>query len=332
MKAPEFPVGRARAGTRAGAGARAEPTAPPPRRRRRGVDRRSGQPGGAAGAARSEPASRARRPALMSPAIPLNRTSALCGRSRRAGPKRGRKGGRRSARGTAAKAEPRYDDLVMTSRRRRRRRRRSRRQRAARGPRRRPGRRACRRGAALAARLGGISRVVSEANELGGASARASRSARESIAGVPPAGGESFAARGLDSDEAYLRWTTSPSRSCSSRPSWWTNRARSHRGCGRPRTPRSTRARATPPRSYGGSDQDRRRGRDRGRDRQPLIWQWPNMVAIYGMLRGAPGRGGAHSRPPTTSPRFRPDRAGWQAEPAADRAGRRRRRPAGGAL
>src|SRR6516165_3344352 len=51
--------------------------------------------------------------------------------------------------------------------------------------------------------LRGFREVVSEANDLGGASARAARSAREKLSAAPPSDG-ARSARPSDSDEAYL--------------------------------------------------------------------------------------------------------------------------------
>jgi hypothetical protein len=127
--------------------------------------------------------------------------------------------------------------------------------------------------------------VVSEANDLGGASARATRSARENLAAVPPPAADGARTRRpLDSDEAYLTLEDitdpvmlepsfivdesrpSPPRSRQAPPAAQPERA--------PRTPRNygdlirIAIAAVLVIGIGGL----------------FIWQWPNMVAIYGML------------------------------------------------
>jgi hypothetical protein len=142
--------------------------------------------------------------------------------------------------------------------------------------------------------------VVSEANELGGASARASRSARESYANVPQPEANRSAQRVTDSDESYLTLDdiTEP---VMLEPSFVVDESR----------PIPPRARQTPP-----ADTDRDRGQTPRRSYADLIriaaavlivlaigsllvWQWPNMVAIYSMLWAPPAEVVNTSPPPS---------------------------------
>jgi hypothetical protein len=129
--------------------------------------------------------------------------------------------------------------------------------------------------------------VVSEANELGGASARATRSARESFAAVPNAEANRSQPRIMDSDEAYLTLDDITEQTMLE-PSFIVDESRPSPPRQRQAPPPEVERQSTPRRSYGdmiriaiavvivvgiGS---------------LLIWQWPNMVAIYGMLRAPP--------------------------------------------
>jgi hypothetical protein len=154
--------------------------------------------------------------------------------------------------------------------------------------------------------------VVSEANELGGASARANRSARETFANVPQPEANRSAQRVTDSDESYLTLDdiTEP---VMLEPSFVVDESR-------PIPPRS---RQTPP-----AEVERERERDRAQTPRRsygdliriaaaivivlaigslLIWQWPNMVAIYSMLWAPPAEVVSTQPPPSTKPKI-PDR------------------------
>jgi hypothetical protein len=126
--------------------------------------------------------------------------------------------------------------------------------------------------------------VVSEANELGGASARATRSARESYAAVPPPNGDRARPRPVDTDEAYLT-LDDIAEPAMLEPSFIVDESR----------PVPPRARQTPaPTEVERAPIPRRSYGDMIRVAiavvivvgigSLLIWQWPNMVAIYSML------------------------------------------------
>ena len=141
---------------------------------------------------------------------------------------------------------------------------------------------------------------MSEANDLGGASARAARSAREKLSAAPPSDG-ARSARPSDSDEAYLT-LDDIAEPVMLEPSFIVDESR-------PVPPRTRKASAVveraprpprPPRNYG----------DLIRMAIAavlvvgiggfLIWQWPNMVAIYGMLTSPSKPAEVAEQPPTS--------------------------------
>jgi hypothetical protein len=126
--------------------------------------------------------------------------------------------------------------------------------------------------------------VVSEANELGGASARATRSARESYAAVPPPEANRSKPRPADSDEAYLT-LDDIAEPVMLEPSFTVDESR----------PVPPRARQSPPPTEVEREPIARRSYADliriavavlivGGIGSLLIWQWPNMAAIYTML------------------------------------------------
>jgi hypothetical protein len=126
--------------------------------------------------------------------------------------------------------------------------------------------------------------VVSEANELGGASARATRSARESFAAAPPSEANRSRQRPVDSDEAYLT-LDDIAEPVMLEPSFIVDESR----------PVPPRVRQAPPpteiereplprRSYGDLIRIAIAVVIVGGIGSLLIWQWPNMVAIYSLL------------------------------------------------
>jgi len=149
--------------------------------------------------------------------------------------------------------------------------------------------------------------VVSAANELGGAAARASRSARESYAAVPPSAPEANRSqqRGLDSDEAYLTLDdiTEP---VMLEPSFIVDESRPVPPRSRQAQPAEVERPSTPARSYGDMIRIATAVVIVGGIGSLLIWQWPNMVAIYDML-WAPPVEVAPINQPTSKPKI-PDR------------------------
>jgi hypothetical protein len=149
--------------------------------------------------------------------------------------------------------------------------------------------------------------VVSEANELGGASARASKSARESFAAVPPPEAGRSQPRG-DTDEAYLTLDdiTEPDML---EPSFIVDESRPVPPRGRQAPPPEIeRERVqTPRRSYGDLIRIAIAVVIVAGIGSLLIWQWPNMVAIYGMLT-APAEVVNTNPPPSTAKPKIPDR------------------------
>jgi hypothetical protein len=145
--------------------------------------------------------------------------------------------------------------------------------------------------------------VVSEANELGEASARATRSARETYAAVPNAEANRSQQRPLESDEAYLTLDdiTEP---VMLEPSFIVDESR-------PVPPRMRQApqaevehQSAPRRSYGDMIRIAVAVAIVGGIGSLLIWQWPNMVAIYGMLSAPPGEVVTPSPQPSTKPKI----------------------------
>jgi hypothetical protein len=148
--------------------------------------------------------------------------------------------------------------------------------------------------------------VVSEANELGGASARANRSARENLAAVPNADAGRSQPRALDSDESYLTLDdiTEP---VMLEPSFIVDESR-------PIPPRVRQAPAaqldrdpTPRRSYADMIRIAIAVVIVGGIGSLLIWQWPNMVAIYGLLWAPPAEVVTTTPQPSSKPKI-PDR------------------------
>jgi hypothetical protein len=147
--------------------------------------------------------------------------------------------------------------------------------------------------------------VVSEANELGGASARATRSARESYAAAPSSEANRSKPRPADSDEAYLT-LDDIAEPLMLEPSFTVDESR----------PVPPRVRQTPP--PGEVERDPIPRRDYGDliriaiavvivggIGSLLIWQWPNIAAIYSML-WAPAQQADQAppvNPPTTKPK-----------------------------
>jgi hypothetical protein len=131
--------------------------------------------------------------------------------------------------------------------------------------------------------------VVSEANELGGASARATKSARETLAAVPPGAARANRSQPAApaSDEAYLTLDdiTEP---VMLEPSFVVDESRPVPPRTRQAPPAASERRPVPRRSYG----------DLIRIAVAVVmvvaigslfvWQWPNMVALYGMLTAPP--------------------------------------------
>jgi hypothetical protein len=145
--------------------------------------------------------------------------------------------------------------------------------------------------------------VVSEANELGEASARATRSARETYAAVPNAEANRSQQRPLESDEAYLTLDdiTEP---VMLEPSFIVDESR-------PVPPRMRQApqaeverQSAPRRSYGDLIRIAIAVAIVGGIGSLLIWQWPNMVAIYGMLSAPPAEVVTTNPPPSSKPKI----------------------------
>jgi len=129
--------------------------------------------------------------------------------------------------------------------------------------------------------------VVSEANELGGASARATRSARESFAAVPNAEANRSQPRALDSDEAYLT-LDDIAEPTMLESSFVVDESRPIPPRVRQAPPAEVERESTPRRSYGDLIKIAIAVVIVGGIGSLLIWQWPNMVAIYGMLWAPP--------------------------------------------
>jgi hypothetical protein len=129
--------------------------------------------------------------------------------------------------------------------------------------------------------------VVSEANELGGASARATRSARDNFAAVPNAEANRPQPRALDSDEAYLT-LDDIAEPAMLEPSFIVDESRPIPPRVRQAPPVEVERESTPRRSYGDLIRIAIAVAIVGGIGSLLIWQWPNMVAIYGMLWAPP--------------------------------------------
>jgi len=140
--------------------------------------------------------------------------------------------------------------------------------------------------------------VVSEANELGEASDRATGSAHETFTAVPSSAADRSQPRAPDSDEAYLTLDeiTEP---VMLEPSFILDESR-------PLPPRARQAQSAegeresiPRRSYGDLIRIAIAVAIVGGIGSLLIWQWPNMVAIYGMLRAPPAEVAPVNQPAT---------------------------------
>jgi hypothetical protein len=129
--------------------------------------------------------------------------------------------------------------------------------------------------------------VVSEANELGGASARATRSARETFAAVPNAEANRSQSRAMDSDEAYLTLDDITEQTMLE-PSFAVDESRPSPPRSRPAPAAEVERESVPRRSYGDLIRIAIAVVVVGGIGSLLIWQWPNMVAIYGMLWAPP--------------------------------------------
>jgi hypothetical protein len=129
--------------------------------------------------------------------------------------------------------------------------------------------------------------VVSEANELGGASARATRSARETFAAVPNAEANRSQPPARDSDEAYLTLDDLAEQTMLE-PSFTGDESRPIPPRGRQAPAAEVERGSVSPRSYGDLIRIAIAVAIVGGIGTLLIWQWPNMVAIYGMLWAPP--------------------------------------------
>jgi hypothetical protein len=129
--------------------------------------------------------------------------------------------------------------------------------------------------------------VVSEANELGGASARATRSARETFAAVPSSAPGAGRSQQRESDEAYLTLDdiTEP---VMLEPSFVVDESRPVPPRARQAPPAEVERPKLPARSYGDLIRIAIAVVIVGAIGSLLIWQWPNMVAVYGMLWAPP--------------------------------------------
>jgi hypothetical protein len=145
--------------------------------------------------------------------------------------------------------------------------------------------------------------VVSEANELGGASARATRSARENLAAAPASETSRSRQRPADSDEAYLT-LDDIAEPAMLEPSFVVDESRPVPPRGRqPSPPTEVERGPIPRRNYGDLIRIAIAVVIVGGIGSLLIWQWPNMVAIYSMLTtAAPPAETADQTPPAPQP------------------------------
>jgi hypothetical protein len=146
--------------------------------------------------------------------------------------------------------------------------------------------------------------VVSEANELGGASARATRSARESYAAVPPPETNRSKPRPADSDEAYLT-LDDIAEPVMLEPSFTVDESRPAPRRGRQSPPGEVERAPIARRNYGDLIRIAVAVAVVGGIGSLLIWQWPNIAAIYSML-SAPAQQADQTppvNPPTTKPK-----------------------------
>jgi hypothetical protein len=150
----------------------------------------------------------------------------------------------------------------------------------------------------LASGLRDFREVVSEANELGGASARANRSARDTFAAVPAS-----AQRDMDTDDAYLTLDdiTEP---VLLEPSFIVDESRPVPPRVRQAPPPEVERETAPRRSYGDLIRIAIAVAIVGGIGGLLIWQWPNMAAIYSMLWAPPAEVAPANPPPSTKPKI----------------------------
>jgi hypothetical protein len=146
--------------------------------------------------------------------------------------------------------------------------------------------------------------VVSEASELGGASARATRSARESYAAVPPPETNRSKPRPADSDEAYLT-LDDLAEPALLEPSFTVDESRPVPPRGRQTPPSEVRRRPIARRNYGDLIRIAIAVVIVGGIGSLLIWQWPNIAAIYSML-WAPAQQADQTPPPVNPPTTKP--------------------------
>jgi hypothetical protein len=143
--------------------------------------------------------------------------------------------------------------------------------------------------------------VVSEANELGGASARANRSARESYAAVPAEANRSQ--RPLDSDEAYLT-LDDIAEPVMLEPSFIVDESRPVPPRMRQAPPAEVERETAPRRSYADLIRIAIAVAIVGGIGGLLLWQWPNMVAIYSMLTAPSAEVVKDNPPPASKPKI----------------------------
>jgi hypothetical protein len=166
----------------------------------------------------------------------------------------------------------------------------------------------------LASGLRGFRAVVSEANDLGGASARASRSARDTFAAVPASAQQ----RDLDSDDAYL--TLDDIAEPMLEPSFTVDESRPVPPRVRQAAPPEVERESAPRRSYGELIRIAIAVAIVAGIGSLLIWQWPNMTAIYSMLWAPPAEVVPVNPPPSTKPKIadRIEPGGKPSQPAQD--------------
>jgi hypothetical protein len=146
--------------------------------------------------------------------------------------------------------------------------------------------------------------VVSEANELGGASARANRSARETFAAVPSAQeADRSQPRAVDSDEAYLT-LDDIAEPAMLEPSFVVDDSRPIPPRARQAPPAEVEREQIPRRSYGDLIRVAVAIVIVGGIGGLLLWQWPNMAAIYSMLSAPPAEVVKDNPPVTTKPKI----------------------------
>jgi hypothetical protein len=146
--------------------------------------------------------------------------------------------------------------------------------------------------------------VVSEANELGGASARANRSARENFAAVPSAQEANRSqARALDSDEGYLT-LDDIAEPVMLEPSFVVDDSRPIPPRARQALPAEVEREQIPRRSYGDLIRIAVAVAIVAGIGGLLLWQWPNMAAIYSALWAPPPAEVVKDNPPAAKPKI----------------------------